>query len=402
MEKSRRRALFGVSIGHAAHDTWYGVAPVLLAALSSQMDISNADIGLMLLFYQGLSSLSQPFFGRLAERVGGRVIGVAAILWTTATFSITLFAQTKWLLFLAIALAGLGSGAWHPQAAANATLAGGERWGATAAAIFFFGGTLGTAFLGSAFGGYLLANFGRHSLLIISAITVLLALTVVRASIPRWVDGGHSAKKSAGQQRNGTMDGAFWRLLLILLLGTAFRSLAFNSLNTYVPKYQQDLGVSPATYGALMSAFLFAAAVGGVVGSYLADRIGLRRVLVGSVALAALFLVPFTQTQGLLSYVLLTVAGLLVGPSHTLFLVAGQRQFPQRVAMISGIFLGFTFVSGAGGAWLLGLWADRVGLATALGVLPWFLLGAALCAFVGVPRGAATGQKVSAEEEATS
>jgi len=53
MEKTDERALFGVSIGHAAHDTWFGLTPILLASLSSQMGISNSDIGLMLLLYQG-------------------------------------------------------------------------------------------------------------------------------------------------------------------------------------------------------------------------------------------------------------------------------------------------------------------------------------------------------------
>ena len=80
------------------------------------------------------------------------------------------------------------------------------------------------------------------------------------------------------------------------------------------------------------------------------------------------------------------LSGLIIGPSHTLFVVAAQRQFPQRMAMISGLILGFTFVSGGGGAWLLGIAADRVGLGTALGVLPWLMLVAAACSLVAVPR----------------
>jgi MFS family permease len=55
------------------------------------------------------------------------------------------------------------------------------------------------------------------------------------------------------------------------------------------------------------------------------------------------------------------------------------------MATMTGLFLGFTFVSGSVGAWLLGLLADRVGLSFTLGLLPWALAGAALCALFGVP-----------------
>ncbi|MFP3896517.1 MAG: MFS transporter [Anaerolineales bacterium] len=390
MEKARKRTLIGVSVGHGVHDIWLGLAPVLLAALSTQMGLSNADIGLGIMLYQGISSLTQPLFGRLSERIGGRPLAVGSILWTTSCFSVSLFVQTKLLLMGCIALAGLGSGAWHPQGAANATVAGGKRWGATAASIFFLGGTLGSAFPGAALGGYLLENYGRRSLLIIAAATVILGLTLIRNMVPRWIQKSEQAaeeEERETQSVNGSMDAAFWILLIMLLLGTALRRVVDESMGTFFPKYQQDLGVSAATYGFLMSLFLGGRAVGGVVGSYLADRVGLRSSLVGSVVLCAVSLFLFVNTPPPWSYTFFILSGFLCSPSQTLFMVAGQRQFPRRIAMVSGLFLGFAFLSGAGGVWIFGLLADRVGLETLFSVLPWFLVGAALCGFIAVPSG---------------
>ncbi|NLG51408.1 MAG: MFS transporter, partial [Chloroflexi bacterium] len=233
MERTNERTLLGVSIGHAAHDTWYGVAPILLAALSNQMQLSNSEIGLVLLLYQAVSSLTQPFFGRLSERVGGRSMGVAAILWTTLMFSGVLFAPSKVLLAVFIGLAGLGSGAWHPQGAVAATVAGGLRWGATSASIFFLGGTLGSAVLGAALGGWLLGAFGRPSLLVISAITASVALFVVRAMVPRQITPALKTAEAAPTASNGNGKRAFWIILVLLLASTAFRSLVAHSLNTY-------------------------------------------------------------------------------------------------------------------------------------------------------------------------
>ena len=386
MERDRRRTLIGESIGHAAHDTWFGIAPVLLAALSVPLKLSNSDIGLIVLLYQGVSSLAQPSFGRLSERMGGRWLAVGAICWTTLMFSIIILFPTRPVLTVCIALAGFGSAAWHPQGAANAMLAGGERRAATASAVFFLGGTLGTSILGAALGGFLLGTFGRQSLLVLSAISVLLALTVVRSTVPRRLET--QAKSTAGvtSSVNGASRRAFWLIFVFLMLAIGLRSFANQSISTYVPKQQQDLGISPSTYGLVLSLFFFCTAVGALLGSYLADRVGVRRVLVGSMVLTALTLFGATHLQGLWSYVLLGATGMLIGPSHTLLVLVGQRQFPQRMAMMTGVFLGFTFFSGAGGAWLLGLGADRVGLTTALQVLPWALVAAAILSLVAVPR----------------
>ncbi|MHB0857424.1 MAG: MFS transporter [Anaerolineae bacterium] len=400
MTRPADRTLLGVSIGHAAHDAWFGVAPIMLASLSLSMGLTNAQIGLMLLLYQVFSSVSQPAFGRLAERIGGRPLAVGAILWTTTLFSGALFAESPLVLGLFIALAGLGSGAWHPQGSANATIAGGERWGATAASVFFLGGSLGTALLGSALGGALLGAYGRPALLVISGITVLLALTVVRRMVPRRLAARSPEASAASTAPSGaasdtaTVNGGalFWTLLICLLLATALRSLTYHTLNTYVPRYQQELGMSVAGYGLLMSLFTVAIAVGGVAGAYLADHVGIRRVLIGTMVLAAILLGIFLRAQGFVSAAALVVGGLFLGPSHTLFVVAAQRRFPQRIATISGLILGFTFFSGAGGAWLLGLLADRVSLGVALAILPWALVGAALVSLVAVPRTAVQGR----------
>lgn len=396
MARPRDYTLLGVTVGHAVHDAWYGVSPVLLAAVSAQMQLSNSDIGLMLLLYHVLSSVTQPFFGRLAERIGGRPLAVGSIVWTTSLFTVILFVNSKLWLGILIFLAGIGSGAWHPQGAANASRAGGERWGATAASVFFQGGMLGSALLGAALGGYLISAYGRHALVVISAITITLALTVVRRCVPRRI----AQMEKHGQPVN--LNGAagtngLGAVLAFLLLATAFRALTHNTLNAYVPKYQQDLGVSSAVYGLVMSAFMIATAVGGVAGSYLSDRLGMRAILAGSLFVGAIPLMLFLRTEGLVSYAFFVLCGVFEGPSHTILVVAAQRRFPQRIAMISGIFLGFTFVSGAVGAWLLGLLADRVGLHTMLGVLPWALVGAAFFSFLGTPRPQPMEKKAAAE-----
>jgi len=380
----RTAALVGESIAHAAHDTWFGLAPVLLASMSTELALKNSDIGLALLFYNAISSVTQPLFGRLAEKVGGRTLAVSAIVWTSLMFMLAVYAPAKWMLLLVLALAGFGSGAFHPQGTANATASGGGRWGATAASVFFLGGTLGASLTGSALGGFLIGTFGRRSLIIIAFITVSVALLVVRRLVPHALpdreDGPAPIEHSLPRQGR-----AFYVPLVILLIGLALRSLTQQTMSAYVPKYEQDLGASPATYGLVLSAYLAANAIGGVLGSYLADRIGFRGVLVGSLTVAGIALFGYFVIPGLGGYVALILSGLAFGPSHTLYLVSGQRRFPGRMATVAGFMLGFTFVSGSGGAWIMGLVGDGLGLRAALGALPVMLIASAVCAACSVP-----------------
>ena len=385
-ELTARNTLIGEALAHALHDTWYGVTPILLASVSGPLGLSNADIGLMLLVYQAVSSVTQPVFGRLSERYGGRIFAVGSVIWTALLFAGVLFADSKLLLTVLIGMAGLGSGAFHPQGAANSTIAGGSRRGATATSLFFFGGTIGTALLGSAVGGYLIATFGRQSLLAIVVLNITLALVFVRRLVPDTMHPPAHAS-DAPQVRAVDAGRTVWIILAVLLGAIALRALSQQVLVTYVPKFQEDLGVSPAVYGGVLSLFLAAVAAGGVLGSYLADRLGIPRILVVSLFVTAGALWAFGQLTGMASYAALVVAGFFLGPSHTLLLVSGQRRFPQRMAMVSGIFLGFGFVSGAVGTWLLGLMADRVGLESTLALMPLILIANGVLALAAVTWG---------------
>ena len=226
------------------------------------------------------------------------------------------------------------------------------------------------------------------------------ALTIVRTMVPRWVNVPKSEPALRARAANGAEARAFWLLLILLLIGTALRRTAAESLQIFFSKYQQDLGMTPSLYGLITSLYMITTAVGGVLGSFIADRIGLRRTLAGTIILTAILLYGFVRTDGLASHAFYALSGLFMGPSHTLFMVAGQRQFPQRMAMVTGVFLGFSFVSGAVGAWLVGIAADSVGLYTMFATFPWMMIASAALAYLALPRRAQQ-QVVQQEPSAT-
>jgi MFS family permease len=117
-------------------------------------------VGFVSLAYSGVASVSQPFFGWLADRYGTRFIGLA-LIWTASTFSTIGFAASFPTLVALAALAGLGSGMYHPLGAMSARRVIDERQRNTAMSIYVTAGTVGVS-LGPLIGALVFSWLGLH------------------------------------------------------------------------------------------------------------------------------------------------------------------------------------------------------------------------------------------------
>src|SRR5690349_22724247 len=120
---------------------------------------------------------------------------------------------------------------------------------------------------------------------------------------------------------------------------------------------------------------LVCGALGTLVGGQLVDRIGRRRVLVGSIVaqvplLLGFILAPSEAVAG----VLLAGIGFVTVMSFSVSVVMGQEYLPSRLGIASGITLGLAIGMGGIAAALLGLLADATSLETVMWTivaLPW-------------------------------
>ena len=131
-------------LGHFTVDMYAGLLPVLYPLLTDRFELDLATLGLVTLAYSGVASVSQPLFGWLADRYGTRLTGLA-LLWTRLSFATIGFAPTFPILLLLAAAAGLGSGAFHPFGALNASAVIEEGQRNVAMSIYVTGGTVGVA-----------------------------------------------------------------------------------------------------------------------------------------------------------------------------------------------------------------------------------------------------------------
>lgn len=354
-----------VAFGHFSVDLLNGQRAVLLAYLSGPLGLSNTLLGFFSTIYVIAGALFQPVFGFIVDRIGARWVAALGIIWMAAFFGLALIVPGPAALWLLV-LASLGSAAYHPAGTMQATLRGRTHLAGreTASTAYFFVFGQAGHFVGPLIAGPLLDHFGTAGLLWLAVALTLVGLFISRQlvgaimpSIPPVIRPVEKIPTHPTNRKRWIK----WPLVAFALVA-AFQAWSQQNMITFVPKYLNDLGQSPAVYGVVAALFMGGSAFGSAVGGNLADMFGKRRVAVTSLALASvpLFLVSLAGGTPWL-YLIVPLAGALTGAVHSIMVVLAQRIIPGGMALASGLILGFMFSSGAIGTSLCGFLADQYG-----------------------------------------
>ena len=377
----RQPVFLAVALSHFAVDVFNGQTGILLAVLSLPLGLTNATIGLIATIYAVVGSLSQPLFGWLTDRHGGRWAAAGGVIWMAAFFALAGVSPGYWPI-LCLIIGALGSGAFHPPGTMKAAQVGRVHMGgqmATAASIFFLFGQGGLS-LGPAIGGVLMDYTGRPGLLLLAALAVPVGLFTAWAMRP----SAQTTEKPGRDPSAGPAappPPADFALFGVVMLVAGLRTWAQNAVTTFAPKYFHDLGLAARTYGVIVALFMGGSAIGGVIGALLSERWGRRKTIMSACALSALPFFFFPLASGAWVYPLAVLAGLLNGAPHSILITMGQRSLPGRAALASGVILGFMFTAGTLGVYASGLAADQFGLARVLQANAVLGLSAALTGF---------------------
>ncbi len=370
----KNRTLLAAVFGHFSVDMYSGMLPLILLALTEPLGLSYAQIGFVSMTYSLAGSLSQPPFGWLGDRRGNRpmaVVGVAAI---ATTVGVMRFVDNYVVLVILAIVAGLGSGAFHPQGAMLAAQTPKEQRG-IAASLFMLGGNSGYAF-GPLFGAAVFGLAGGRMR------ETLAILGLLQAALVFWLLAERQRQFRNGSQPQIMAATTMAPMIVIITLTLIMflRSWMSHAVSTYVPQVFKSFGYSNPEAGAVLSAILFPLAFGGLVGGALSDKIGRRRVLIVSTAISGPALWMLLQNTGVMAFVWAVILGASIGASVPVTLVMAQSLVPRGLGLMSGIVLGFTFISGAFGVAVSGVAADWIGLLPAMnlnGLLPIMAAGLA-------------------------
>jgi FSR family fosmidomycin resistance protein-like MFS transporter len=352
-----------VSITHFLVDVLNSSRSLLVAILAVSLGLSNTQVAIALLLYNIGNALTQPFFGWLADRIGPRWLVIGGIGWMIFFYSLAALAP-PWPALLALTIAGLGSGAFHPTGTMVASEAS-HHHRTQATSVFFMSGQIGL-FAGPVLAGLLLASFGRPGYLVLPALAVVGFISAWKWLLNKPLDPVDLEREGDVASPDHLRPSHYYRraiLLSIIILCIGTVSIA--AIN-FAPKLFTELGYSPAYVGLLSGLFMLGSAAGGVIGGTLADRWNGRMVIFLAAGASIIPIFLYIPAGGLGRFILLPLAGFFVGMPHSILVLMVQALLPGQRAMASGIALGFMFFSGSLGSLAVGLIADNIGLAYAL------------------------------------
>jgi MFS transporter, FSR family, fosmidomycin resistance protein len=391
-----RRALALLSVGHFLIDLCQGIVPALAPFLVEGRGFSKAAAAGLVFAISATSSVVQPVFGQLADRLAMAWLLPASILLTGTALALGAQATSYPAVLLAFGLSGLGVAAFHPEAARKANIASGDRR-TTGMSFFSIGGGTGFA-LAPAITLALMQLRGISGLLVLLYPTAIIAglflgrlgLAGLAGLFLGRLDRSHRpAHHQAGAKPSSSNGHDDWRAFRILSGATVLRSIVFYGLNTFLALYFMSRWQQTAVQASrAMVVFLGTSLVGTLLGGWMADRFGRRQVLrvgfTGATVLLAVFLSTPDRTWAMA--LLVPLAVFLFLPTSVL-VVLGQEYLPNRVGLASGVTLGLAVSVGGMCAPLLGLLADRYGMGLVIAILLGLLATAAAQTYALPPVG---------------
>jgi MFS transporter, FSR family, fosmidomycin resistance protein len=376
-----RRVMGDLWLGHFTADLASGALPAVLVFLKPLLHLSYTKTGAVVLAATITSALAQPLFGRWSDRhvmTWLLPVGIAAAAIGIA-FAPSMHSYP--LVLLLVSISGLGVGAFHPEAMKIARYASGERR-ASGIAVFQTGGNLGIA-LGPLIAGVALTLAGAVGglVLLVPGAVVTLLLVLHFAALARVRRAGVAeTRRLAEPDRRGPFK--------LLLATIGLRSVSYYGLFTFVPLWEVAHGHSKGFGTALLSLVLFAGAFGTLCMGPLADRYPHRILLAATLSVTPVFVLFFVLGSGAVSAIAIVLAGATMVSSFGLTTVMGQEYLPSRIALASGMTVGFAMGLGGVAVVMLGVVADAIDLRAALlctAVAP--ALGALISLFLpGEPR----------------
>lgn len=363
----RNRAYLAVSLTHFFVDVLNSGRTLLVAIIAVSIGLTNTEVGIALLIYNIGSALMQPVFGWLADRFGPRWLVIGGMGWMIGLYSLAAIAP-EWPALIAITLAGLGSGAFHPT---GAKVAGEVTSTARnqATAVFFTAGQIGL-FIGPVLAGGLLGGYGRTGYIILPFLALLafgagLRWLTNESSTPHPHDHAATDKKAV-QAISQPQQPIHWPTAIPLIIIIVSSSTIGIAAINYAPKLFTELGYAPIYVGWTAGLFMLGSAVGGILGGALGDRVGRRPPILLGLLGAILPLYLYIPAADPWRFILLLLAGFFAGMPHSVLVISAQSLLPGRRAMASGLTLGLMFFSGALGSLVIGGIGDQIGLGAAL------------------------------------
>ena len=340
------RALFGLSFGHFNIDLYAALLVPLYPLITTKLGINLALISSIIALGHLVSSMMQPVFGFIADKLRHRVFMIWGLVLTSIFIPLTIKAPSAKIFLCCLLLGMIGNAFFHPQVSAlikdfnknNPDLS-------RAMGIFLGLGTIGYA-IGPYIATFLVEKFGQNSLLYL-IIPGILSAIFLYFFVPKMPEKDCYVKENFFFIMKEILKN---KVCMILMFISVVKSAVSISFGTYIPFLLKNQGFSLSEIGIIVTLFFISGGIATIVSSKIEKYINAN----GVVVLSFLSILPLTlgflytiKTYKTLACVLFILTGFFILLSVGVILVQAQKTMPKYTGVISGVMQGFSWGLGA-------------------------------------------------------
>lgn len=341
------------ALTHFVGDSYSAFLFPLLPEFQRRFGLSKFMCGSLAAVQSVSISLIQPLIGFLSDRLQTRKFLILGPALAGIFFGLLSLAPSyRWLMIL-VSAGGLGVAALHPVSAALTARAGGKRRH-LALSLWVAGG-----FLGAATGfRFVVALVQKISLERIA--TAMLPGLLVSAALCKWAPRSPTSQgRSLPLPLRQISLPVTFRLLCVV---GVCRGLVGAALQSFTPLLLAERGYPLSAGGNALAILMLVGAGGNLLGGWLAEKVGPKKVIFLSLLLTFPSLVAYTLVPAPAYLPLLMAAGLFLFAPVPVEIALAQRSLPQHAAAVSGIFTGTIWGIGGLSMMAAGALADQIGI----------------------------------------
>ena len=382
MDKKAFLPVLGLVLGHLVTDLQGGALPIVLPHLKEIFALSYSQLAAIVLTQNITSSVIQPLFGYLTDKKS-----LPQLLPYCAALAGAGFAAVGWVssyefLLLAVIFIGIASATYHPQASKTVNFLSTKAAKAKNMGLFSLGGNAGMAF-GSLGMVFLISLPGGLHNTIYFLLPGLVVFGLMLKCMPAYiqVNQAYNNLRHAAEVKHADNNIPYLGLLFLLLF-IFLRSTIHTGLSTYLPLFFMKFRSCDSSFASmLVSGFLLGGVAGTYIGAVLSDRLGARKIILGSIvcSIPAIWLINLAVSP-VTALAAVIMAGFAIIGSFATTIILAQSLLPNNVGMAAGLTIGFSVGMGGFGVTLLGILADNWGLPLVMQLITWLPVAAAIIA----------------------
>ncbi|MFQ5765773.1 MAG: MFS transporter, partial [Rhodospirillales bacterium] len=271
-----------IGTGHFLSHFYFLTLPPLFPFLKEEFGISYAALGLIMAVASGTSGVAQIPVGFLVDRIGARLILTTGLVMMALGFGLIGLTSSYWVLMILVIIGGVGHSVFHPADYAILSSSIDQQRMGRAFSIHTFAGHLGSA-VAPATIIFLAALWSWRAALVIAGVAGLLATLALATQWNSLHDDAFAGKKHEGktdleaeEARSGAQEGLALLLskpMLLFFLFFAMTSMTSSGMHSFSVAALVELHGTPlAVASAALTGYLFASALGILLGGVIADR----------------------------------------------------------------------------------------------------------------------------------